>query len=105
MGKADNSPFLTYGEQRFMFTFTESERGSLTAAGRLSTNSQGREVFMGLTEDETATYMEHERRVLVGDRDREGRVKHRALHEKFERAHCEVIGATIYLRNKKPLRH
>ena len=88
-----------------MFEFTEDERGALTESRSITTDAQGQEVLVGLTLDETAVYMMHRRKFLIGDRDRKNRETYLKLHDKHERARLEVLGTEIYLRNENPPRH
>ena len=88
-----------------MFEFSDDERVYLNALSAITMDSQGRETLVGLTLEETAIYMNHSRKFLTGDRDRDGREAYLALHEKHEKARFEVLGAEIYLRNENPARH
>lgn len=54
-----------------MFEFTEDERVYLKGMHAMSSHSQGREVLVGLTIEETAIYMEYSRAFLSGNRDRD----------------------------------
>ena len=85
-----------------MFEFTESERAYLKEMRAISTDSQGREVLVGLTVEETALYMAHSRAFLSGNRDRDNRDAYLRLHDKHERARLEVIGTEHYLRTENP---
>jgi hypothetical protein len=51
-----------------MCDFTETERQYLTAAGSLTRDEKGREVLVGLTDEESAKLMAHRRRFSAGNR-------------------------------------
>jgi hypothetical protein len=53
-----------------MFAFTDDERARLNEMRAITTNAQGQEVRVGLTEEETAFYMAHPRGFLTEERDR-----------------------------------
>jgi len=88
-----------------MHTFSDDERASLTEMRAITTDSKGQELLVGLTEEETAFYMEHSRRFLSGNRDRKDKARYLELHEKHERVRLSVLGAEVYVRNKNPPRH
>jgi hypothetical protein len=88
-----------------MLTFTDEERMSLTENRALTTDSQGRELLVGLTADETEALMNHRRKVSQGDRDRTNRKYCLELHHKHELARLEVVGTEIYVRAEKPSQH
>ena len=54
-----------------MCDFTETERQYLTAAGSLTRDENGREVLVGLTDEESARLMAHRRRFSAGNRFRD----------------------------------
>ena len=88
-----------------MFEFTEAERAHKTEMRAITKDSQGREVLVGLTFDETAFYMSFSRKFLSGDQDSEDSEVYLELHEKHEHARFEVIGAEHILRTENPPRH
>ena len=51
-----------------MCDFTETERQYLTASRSLTRDEEGREVLVGLTDEESATLMAHRRRFSAGNR-------------------------------------
>jgi hypothetical protein len=67
-----------------MFTFTDQERAYQTEMRGIGTDSQGREVLVGLTFEETDFYMHHVRAFAAGHRDREARQRYLDLHHKHE---------------------
>ena len=87
-----------------MFAFEDGEKSYLREMRALTTDSQGRDVLVGLSFEETEIYVNHSRALLRGDRDRESRDLYLQLHEKHERARLEVIGTEHYLRNENPPR-
>jgi hypothetical protein len=88
-----------------MFAFTEAERATLMEIRAITTDSKGQELLVGLTLEETAFCMEHRRRFLTPDRDREGRARYLELMERHEKERLSVIGSEIQLRNEDPPRH
>jgi hypothetical protein len=88
-----------------MFAFTDDERARLNEMRAITTNAQGQEVLVGLTEEETAFYMAHTRGFLSEERDRDGKARYLELHEKHERARFTVLGAEHVLRTENPSRH
>jgi hypothetical protein len=51
-----------------MCDFTETEKQCLTATRSLTRDEEGREVLVGLTDEESATLMAHRRRFSAGNR-------------------------------------
>jgi hypothetical protein len=51
-----------------MCDFTETERQYLTATRSLTRDEDGREVLVGLTDEESAMLMDHRRRFSAGNR-------------------------------------
>jgi hypothetical protein len=88
-----------------MFEFTEDERAHLTEMRAITKDSQGREVLVGLTLDETVIYMAYHRKIRTGEHDSEGGEVYLELHNKHERARLAVIGAEHILRTENPSRH
>lgn len=87
------------------FAFTGSERAYLKEIRALSTDSQGREVLVGLTFDETVFYVTYIREQANDIRSRDDNDKYLELHEKHERARITVLGAENQLQNNSPTRH
>lgn len=90
-----------------MFRFSDSERVYLTEMRAISTDGDGNEVLVGLSLEETAWYMEHSRRFLTSERDRnsENRARYLQLHDKHEIARLGIVGAEHQLRVDHPSRH
>lgn len=86
-----------------MLDLNDGERAYMQEMRILTTDTEGNEVMVGLTLDETLIMLEHNRRFLAGDRDRSeaGRESYLRLHEKHERARLQVLGAENELRNYK----
>lgn len=91
-----------------MTDFTDSERAYLNEMRALTTDSQGREVLVGLTAEETEFYRKYAKERLAGtggaDRRADGN-RYLELHEKRERARFAVLAAENQLRNDGPVRH
>jgi hypothetical protein len=87
-----------------MFNFTDAERAYLNEMRAITTNPQGQEVLVGLTEEETAFYMTHTRQFLTERRDRDGKARYLELHDKHERGRFAVLGAGHVLRTENPPR-
>jgi hypothetical protein len=88
-----------------MFSFTNDERAYLTEMRSITTDTNGNEILVGLTLEETAFYMGRARQFLTGDRDRHNADRYLELHDKHEAARFGVLGAEIYLRNENPPLH
>lgn len=88
-----------------MFKFTDDEINHLKEMRAITTDSDGNEVLVGLTLEETEKYMAHSRAFLSRDRDFENRELYLKLREKHEKARLEVIGSEIYIRNENPSKH
>lgn len=82
-----------------MLDLSDSERDHLTAMRALSYDSEGREIFVGLTNEETARYLQHRRNFISGQRDRDGRDEYLRLHDKHEQARFQVLGMEHALRS------
>lgn len=90
-----------------MSIFTDADRTYLTEMRSITTNSQGQEILVGLTPQETEFYMEYAKRRMDGthrpdDRDRD---RYLELHDKHECARLSVLAAESQLRNDNPQRH
>ena len=88
-----------------MFSFTDDERAHLTEMRAISTDSNGIEILVGLTIEETAFYMNYTRGRVAGNNDHFGGEKYLQLHDKHEQARLEVLGTEIHLRTEKPTFH
>lgn len=88
-----------------MSIFTDADRAYLSEVRAITKDNQGREVLVGLTEEESAFYMQYVRRPLQGDHEREDSRRHLELHDKRERARLSILGAEHELRTEKPPRH
>ena len=86
-----------------MLDLNDGERAYMQEMRILSTDRNGNEVMVGLSLEETLRMLEHNRRFLSGDRDRNesSRDDYLRLHEKHERARLQVLGAENELRNLK----
>lgn len=87
-----------------MSIFTDADRTYLTEMRSITTNSQGEEVLVGLTPQETKFYMEYAKRMDGGHRP-DDRDRYLELHDKHEHARLSVLAAEIQLRNDNPQRH
>ena len=88
-----------------MVSFTESERIFFTEMRAITTNSQGQEVLVGLTLEETSFYISHSRQASTEVHSYVENAKYLALVDKHEAARHGVLSAEIYLRNENPSRH
>ena len=90
-----------------MFVFTEAEREIRTKDRAIVTNAAGREVLVGLTEEETAVYMDYVRRYGLNKRlwtrarpDKAERETLLELHNKHETARLATFGPRARSRRK-----
>ena len=81
-----------------MFVFTEAEREIRTKDRAIVVNQVGREVLVGLTEEETAVYMDYMRRYGLNQRlwtrarpDKAERKTFLELHNKHETTRLSTI--------------
>jgi hypothetical protein len=88
-----------------MSIFTDADRAYLAEMRSITTDSQGREVLVGLTWEETAFYMEYARQRINGTHRQDDGGRYFELHEKHEFARLSVLGAENELRNDNPQRH
>ena len=88
-----------------MIDLDDGERAYLVEMRALSTDSNGQEVFVGLTSEETAFYVAHNKRALVGGTDPDETDRYLELNEKHEAARLGVIFAEVELRTDSPPRH
>ena len=88
-----------------MFEFTADELLFLRDMRAIATDDKGRKVLVGLTFEETETYMSHRRKFLTGGRDRADRKACIALANKHQKARLEVLGTEIFVRTQNPHRH
>lgn len=85
-----------------MFTFTDAERIYYREMRALSTDAQGREILVGLSFEETQALMEHRRKFLTGNRDRDNQRYFMQLRDKHELARLAVLGAEHELKSDNP---
>ena len=78
-----------------MLDLTDDARAYMSEMRILSTDFEGNEIMVGLTRDETLRMLEHNRRFLANDRDRneKSRGDYLALHERHEKARLQVLFA------------
>jgi hypothetical protein len=88
-----------------MFEFTDDERAGLRESRALNTDSQGRQILVGLTLEETAEVMEHRRAFRRGEQRHENKKRISALVEKHEAARLEVLGTEMALKRSNPPIH
>ena len=84
-----------------MFSFTDQERASLTEMSAVSKDTNGSEVLIGLTLDETAFYMNYTRHFLAGKNDYHNMARYLNLHDRHEAARLRILGMGQYLHNAK----
>jgi len=82
--------------------FTDAERDVLNEMRALSTDSEGREILVGLTIEETVFCMEYVRNRMQGHNDSQNGARYLELHEKHECARFAVLGAEHYIRTENP---
>lgn len=84
-----------------MLDLNDGERAYMQDMRMPSTDTNGNEVMVGLTLEETLRMLEHSRRFLTGDRDRSesGQADYMSLQRKHEFARRQVLGAENELRN------
>jgi hypothetical protein len=80
--------------------FTESERAHLLEMRALKTNERGRDVLVGLTEEESDFVVEYGRQRLRGEDSRLDRARYLNLNGKHERTRLAIIGAEIASRDQ-----
>lgn len=68
-------------------------------------DSEGNEVFVGLTVEETSFYLNYVQQRLAGDDDPTDGERYLKLHDKHEKARFSVLGAEHTLRTEKPSIH
>jgi len=90
-----------------VFVFTEAERVIRSADRAICLNEAGREVLVGLAEEETAVYMDYVRRYGLNKRlwtrarpDKAERETLLELHNKHETARLAAIGPRARSRRK-----
>ena len=90
-----------------MFVFTDAERVIRSQDRAIVLNEAGREVLVGLTEEETAVYMDYVRRYGLNKRlwtqarpDKAERATLLELHDKHETARLAAIGRGARSRRK-----
>ena len=89
-----------------MFKFTKGERIYLTERMAITKDCNGNEVLVGLTLEETISYMEYVRSCLNRDHiDRDAQETHLALDTKHEKARAELINVDRFIRTVNPTKH
>ncbi len=88
-----------------MIEFGDDERAHLIEMRMLTTASDGQEVFVGLTQEETAFYVTYSRHRLLGKDCPQDADRYLELNQKHERARLSIIDAEAQLRMKNPSRH
>ena len=86
---------------------TDSDRNYMNEMRMLGKDQDGNEVMVGLTREETLRMLEHNRRFLANDRDRnkDVRADYLKLHEKHERVRMQILSAENEARNLKGPMH
>ena len=90
-----------------MTTFTDADRVYLNEMRALTTNSEGEEVLVGLTHQETKFFMEFSNKRLSGSQrsSDEDRDRYLNLNEKHEKERLSILAAENQLRNDNQQRH
>jgi hypothetical protein len=90
-----------------MIELDPGEREFMTEMRKLSVNSQGEEILVGLTVEETHFCIAASKRRMRSDSTPEPteRAAYAALMEKHEMARQQVLAAEHILRVSKPMRH
>lgn len=85
----------------------DSDRNYMNEMRMLGKDQDGNEVMVGLTREETLRVLEHNRRFLANDRDRnkDVRADYLKLHEKHERVRMQILSAENEARNLKGPMH
>jgi hypothetical protein len=86
-------------------TFSETEREMLNEMRAITSDAHGNELLVGLTLEETDFYLAHQRDFRAGIRHSEDRLRFLELHNKHERARCEVLGLEQYVKREDPTKH
>ncbi|QRM32758.1 hypothetical protein [Microvirga sp. VF16] len=79
--------------------FSPAERAYLDDMRMLSTDSEGREVFIGLTAEESAEFYAFTRPENLESKSSEERDRYLELHEKHEKARLQIVVAEIEARH------
>lgn len=85
-----------------MSIFNDADRDFFNEMRALSTDSEGREILVGLTIEETVFYMEYARNRMQGHNDFQNGARYLELHVKHEHARFAVLGAEHYVRTENP---
>lgn len=88
-----------------MIDLDESERAFLVEMRALTTDSNGQEVFVGLTAGETSYYLSYTKRALIGGTDSSETDRYLELHTKHEAARLSVIFSEVELRTNNNSSH
>ena len=84
------------------FKFTDDERIFKLQMRGLAKDSEGREVLVGLTLEETAFFMNRSRKFAVGIREHETKKRWLELAAKHEAARFAVLASEHELEREKP---
>lgn len=85
--------------------FTDADRAFLTEIRAITTNSEGLEVLVGLTFEETEFYMKFTNQGSSESFSNEDTERYLELHEKHESARLGVLAGENQLRIDKPQLH
>ena len=88
-----------------MIEFGNDERKHLIEMRMLTKDSNGQEVFVGLTLEETTFYVTYSRQSLLDAENPKDTDRYLELNEKHETARLRVISAEAQLRVDNPPRH
>ncbi|MHB1271420.1 MAG: hypothetical protein ACYCZD_01395 [Rhodanobacter sp.] len=88
-----------------MTTFTDDERAYLTEMRAITTDMQGREIFVGLTPEETDFYIGYSRDLHSNNRSNADSARYLELNDKHEVARHAVLAAENQRRVDNPPLH
>ncbi len=87
-----------------MANFSEAERAHHLKMQALATDSEGRDVLIGLNDEETEFYLQHRRKFFTANRDRDNKNHFVELHDKHEAARAARIESQAQTRSEFPLK-
>ncbi len=85
-----------------MLNLEDSEREYLKEIRALTVDKEGREVYAGLTLDESILYQKILNIMLTERNDHEILKTYNELHDKHEKSRMDIIATEVYIRNEKP---
>ncbi|MGH1371463.1 MAG: hypothetical protein ACRBBW_05460 [Cellvibrionaceae bacterium] len=88
-----------------MAKIPKEDKAYLSEMRAITTDRNGNETLVGLTEEETEFYLDYSRRSIAGPTTDEDRDRYIALNDKHEPARISVISAESELRVDKPSKH